>query len=50
MVTGGDEATLVRAWYDGEKRRLLVGYIGEGGLEAGVAYVVRDGRFTAVQA
>ncbi len=38
--TAGDRGTVVVAWWDGVagRRRITVGYVGEDGIEAGVAY------------
>ena len=41
-VTGGDWSTLVVKWWDGFRYRLAVGYVGEDGIEAGVAYRCDD--------
>ena len=41
-VTGGDGSTLVVKWWDGFRYRLAVGYVGEDGIEAGVAYRCDD--------
>ena len=30
-------------WWDGKRTRLVVGYVGEDGIEPDVAYTVRDG-------
>jgi hypothetical protein len=41
-VTGGDWATIVLNYWDGERYRLKVGYIGENGLKPGVKYKLDD--------
>lgn len=43
VVTGGAGATLVLSWWDGARIRLSVGYVGEGGIEAGVTYRLDEG-------
>lgn len=37
-MTGGDGATMCFQWYDGKRTRITVGYVGEDGIEANVAY------------
>lgn len=45
-ATAGDEGVIIINWLDGGgKRRVAVGYIGEDGLKAGVAYRVSNGEF-----
>ena len=36
-------------WFDGQRSRLAIGYIGEDGLAPGVAYRVESGKFVAVK-
>lgn len=45
-ATAGDAGLVAIRWWDetSGRYRLAVGYIGEDGLEPGVAYVVRDGK------
>ena len=43
-VTGGDCAALVIRWWDVSRYRLAVGYVGENGIEPGVAYRVEGGK------
>ena len=48
-ATAGDEGTVVVRWWDGSRYRLAVGYVGEDGIEAGVAYRCDEqGRLVAV--
>ena len=46
-ATAGDEGIVAIRWYDEDQRRyrLARGLVGENGIEANVAYVVRDGKF-----
>lgn len=45
-LTGGDDSTLMLCWFDGVRRRVAVAYVGEDGIEPGVAYRVDDkGKF-----
>ena len=46
-ATAGAGGTIVIAWVDAGRRRLAVGYVGEAGIEAGVAYALVGGRFAA---
>jgi hypothetical protein len=41
-LTGGDGATLVFYWHDGRRKRLAVGYVGEGGIEPNTPYRCND--------
>ena len=43
-ATAGERGTVAVKWHDGARHRLAVGYVGENGIEANVAYVVRGGR------
>lgn len=43
-ATAGDYGEIRIRWWGGSRYRLAVGYVGEDGIEAGVPYVVRDGR------
>ena len=55
FVTGSDRGTatagaggiIAVTWAGGGRRRLIVGYVGEAGIEAGVAYALVGGRFAA---
>jgi hypothetical protein len=38
QLTGGYGSTLCLWWWDGRRGRLMVGYVGEGGIEPDVAY------------
>jgi hypothetical protein len=49
-VTGGNGSTLIVKWWDGKRTRIAVGYVGEDGIEANVAYKVVDGKFVQVDA
>ena len=42
-ATAGDYGTIIIAWWDGARRRLAVGYVGEG-IDAGVAYRCEKGQ------
>ena len=42
-LTGGDGSQIRIEWWDGARTRLVVGHVGEDGLEPDVAYTVRDG-------
>jgi hypothetical protein len=37
-ATAGPNGVIVLAWHDGVRKRLVVGYVGEGGIEPGRAY------------
>lgn len=43
-VTGGDRSILSVRWWDEERYRLAIGYVGEDGIEPGVPYRVRNGK------
>ena len=46
-VTGGNEATVTGGWYDGNRYRLAVAYVGENGIKPDTPYRVDDhGNFT----
>ena len=47
-LTGGDRSTLEWLVWDGGRRRRIVRYTGEDGIEAGVAYIYRDGAVVRV--
>ena len=45
-LTGGDYSTLSAKWWDGRRYRITIGYVGEGGIEAGKAYRLNgEGKF-----
>ena len=43
-ATVGEKGRIQVEWWDGERRRLAVGYVGEDGIEAGKPYVVVNGK------
>jgi hypothetical protein len=45
IATAGDRGIIQIRYYDGNKYRVKVGYIGENGLEAGVPYILKEGEF-----
>lgn len=47
-TTAGYRGTLMIWWHDGQRRRLVVGYVGEDGVDAGVPYRVEGGRLVRV--
>ena len=48
-LTGGDGSTLTAKWFDGNRHRIVVAYVGEDGIEPGVAYRVVNGKFKAAK-
>jgi len=40
----GDDGVVAIEWFDGSRRRLAVGYVGEDGIQPDTMYVVRDGK------
>ena len=46
-VTGGDRATLLLLHWDGMRNRIMVAYVGEGGIKPGAAYRLSNGKFVA---
>ena len=48
-ATAGDSGVIQIHWYDGYRCRIAVGYIGEDGLEAGVAYRCENGKFVRAE-
>ena len=49
-ATVGEDGCIALAWWDSkaERFRVAVGYVGEDGIEANVAYCVRDGKLAKV--
>ncbi len=45
-VTAGEGGAICIPYHDGKRTRFAVGYVGEDGIEAGKAYVARDGKLT----
>jgi hypothetical protein len=43
-VTAGEGGAICIPYHDGKRTRFAVGYVGEDGIKAGVAYVARDGK------
>lgn len=48
-LTGGYGSTLTAKWLDGLRYRIAVAYVGEDGIEPGVAYRVVNGKFKAAK-
>jgi len=48
-ASAGDNGTIQVKWYDGNRYRILVGYIGEKGLLSNVKYKVENGKFVKVE-
>ena len=48
-ATAGEGGVIQLAWWDGTRRRVAVGYVGEDGIRAGVAYRVVDGALEAAR-
>jgi hypothetical protein len=48
-LTGGDRSTLSIQWWDGERIRIAVAYVGEDAIESNVPYRVRDGEFVRAE-
>jgi hypothetical protein len=44
-VTGGNRASLSLKWWDGNRYRIAVAYVGEDGIEPGAAYRCKGGKF-----
>jgi len=40
----GEKGCFALAWQDGERNRIAVGYVGEGGIQADTWYCVRGGK------
>ena len=49
IATAGEGGVIQLAWWDGTRRRVAVGYVGEDGIRAGVAYRVVDGALEAAR-
>ena len=47
-ATAGYHGTLVIRWHDGSRYRLVVGYVGENGIEANTRYRVESGKLVKV--
>ena len=45
-ATAGHDGQIRISWWDGNRYRLAVGYVGEDGIEANVPYVVVNGKLT----
>ena len=43
-ATAGTRGIIHIRWYDGQRYRTAVGYVGENGIEANVPYIVQNGR------
>ena len=43
-ATAGDNGTLIFKWWDGNRWRIATAYVGEDGIEAGVAYRCENGK------
>ena len=43
-ASAGYRGTVIVKWHDGNRYRVAVGYVGEGGIESKTPYVVRDGK------
>ncbi len=44
-LTGGDDSELRIRHYDGQRMRTVIAYVGENGIKANTAYVLKDGVF-----
>ena len=49
-ASAGDEGTLVIKYWDGDRYRLAVGYVGEDGIKPNTPYRVENGRLVEVKA
>ena len=49
IATAGDEGTVAVRYWDGKRYRLAIGYVGEDGIEPGVAYRVEGGRLVRAE-
>jgi len=49
FASAGPNGVIAIAWHDGQRPRIAVGYVGEGGIEAGRLYDVVEGKLTPVQ-
>lgn len=43
-VRGGKGSVLIVEYWDGNRRRIIIGYVGEDGIEANVPYIVKKGK------
>ncbi len=43
-ATAGDRGIINLSWWDGRRKRVVIAYVGEDGVEAGKPYTVRDGK------
>ena len=48
-ASAGEEGTITIKWHDGNRIRIAVGYVGEGGIEPNTLYRVRNGKFVKVE-
>ena len=48
ILTGGDGSILCLSWWDGNRHRIVVAYVGEDGVKADTAYRLRDGKLVEV--
>jgi hypothetical protein len=48
-VSAGEDGAICIPWHDGKRTRFAVGYVGEGGVEAGVLYRAEAGKLVAVK-
>jgi len=47
-ATAGEGGTISVMWWDGRRRRIVLGYVGEDGIEAGAKYCVVEGKLTKI--
>jgi hypothetical protein len=43
-ATAGNDGIINLSWWDGTRRRVVIGYVGEDGIKPNVPYVVKDGK------
>ena len=48
-ASAGDRGTVMISWFDGNRSRIAVGYVGEGGIEPNTPYRVENGQFVKVE-
>jgi hypothetical protein len=48
QARAGLNGCIAMCWHDGERSRIVVGYVGEEGIEADTLYRVADGKLVAV--